>query len=1031
MTLTRISLGNPVAVIVAGILIVIFGTLSLLRLPIQMTPEIERPEISIRTPWRSSAPNEVESEIIEPQEDVLRSVPGLLKMSSTASFGSGSVQLEFAIGTDMNRALIEVMNRLNQVPRYPVDANEPVISVGGNRFEKVIAWFAVRRKPGNETPIDSYQDFLEETVITRLERVPGVSRTGAFGGRTHEVRITFDPYKAANIGLDLTAISGELGANANISAGSTEVGRRQYTVRFSGKYEIESLGDLVLAWREGEPVRLRDIAKIEMAMVDPSTVLHQNGGPSIAVNIIPESGVNVLEVMAAIKATVADLNGNELDRAGLEMSQNYDESIYVLSSIGMVRNNLLLGMGLAIVVLWWFLRKFRATLIVALAIPLCMFAAFIVLNTVGRTLNIISLAGLAFATGMVLDAAIVVLENIFRQREEGRSGDEASERGTLQVWGALLASTATTVAIFMPVVFLQDEAGQLFGDLAITISAAVTASLLVAVTVLPSAASNWIKGSAIEDVHRHWWRWITDHIMTWTDTPGRRRRWVGALTMVPLVLVILLKPAADYLPEGKRNFIFGFMVAPPGLGIETAKKEVMSVIDQRLAPHINGEHRLQMDSYFLGSSRGFGTFIGGTATDPGDVDELIGVFNAEILTGFPDTFAFAGRRAIFGGSRGGRQINVDLHADSFESLITAGQAGFAAILTALPGATVRPLPGLEQAEPELRLIPDDRRIAEVGWNRARMATIIRAMGDGAFMGEYFDGTRRYNVIMRAEEWYSPEELAALPVATAGGEVLTIGELARVTRTSGPSQIRRVDRKRTLTLQVTPPGAMALEEAISKIDEQVLPAILEQLPQEASIRMRGTAEALEQALKSMSGSFALAIVILYLLISALFRSFRDSLLVIMSIPMATVGGVISLRLMDVALFASGGQQMDLLTMIGFVILLGLVVNNSILLVYRSRDAEREGMARRDAVESAVRLRLRPILMSTMTSVFGMLPLMLMPGSGTELYRGMATVIVGGMLVSALFTLILLPSLLRTNETAFPAKRTGSTATLGQA
>jgi multidrug efflux pump subunit AcrB len=1018
-------LGNPVAVIVAGILVVIFGTLSLLRLPVQMTPEIERPEISIRTPWRASAPNEVESEIIEPQEDVLRSVPGLIRMTSTASFGSGSIQLEFDIGTDMNRALIEVMNRLNQVPRYPVDANEPVISVGGNDFGKVIAWFAITRLPGNDRPIESYQDFVEDNVITRIERVPGVSRTGAFGGRQHEVRITFDPYKAANIGLDLTAVSGELGANANISAGSTEVGRRQYTVRFSGKYEVESLGDLVLEWREGKPIRLKDIATISMTMVDPSTILHQNGGPSIAMNVTPESGVNVLEVMAALKETVADLDANELKRAGLTIRQDYDESQYVTSSINMVRNNLMVGMTLAIIVLWWFLRKFRATLIVALSIPLCLFASFVMLNSLGRTLNIISLAGLAFATGMVLDAAIVVLENIFRQRESGLDGDKASERGTMQVWGALLASTATTVAIFMPVVFLEDEAGQLFGDLAITISAAVIASLLVAVTVLPTAASNFVKGSGIKDVHRHWWRWVTDHIMSWTETPARRRTWVLVLTITPLVLVLLLKPSADYLPEGKQNFIFGFMLAPPGQGVETAKEEVMNVLDERLAPHINGEHEVQMESYFVGSSKGFGTFFGGRAVDPDDVDRMLGIFNSSILRGFPDPIAFANRAALFGGARGGRQISVDLHADNFESLINAGQVGFRTIMTALPGSNVRPLPGLEQAEPELRLIPDDRRIAEVGWNRSRMATIIRAMGDGAFMGEYFDGTRRYNVILRAEEWYTPEELAALPVATASGEIQTIGELTQVVRTAGPSQILRVDRKRTLTLQVTPPSGMAMEDAIKIIDNDVVPVILDLLPQNASIKLRGTAEALDEALKSMSGSFALAIVILYLLISALFRSFRDSLLVILTIPMATVGGVISLRIMDLVLSSSGGQQMDLLTMIGFVILLGLVVNNAILLVYRARDGEREGLSRRDAVESAVRLRLRPILMSTMTSVFGMLPLMLIPGSGTELYRGMASVIVGGMLVSMLFTLLLLPSLLRARENQFPG--TQKTAT----
>jgi multidrug efflux pump subunit AcrB len=620
---------------------------------------------------------------------------------------------------------------------------------------------------------------------------------------------------------------------------------------------------------------------------------------------------------------------------------------------------------------------------------------------------------------MVLDAAIVVLENIFRQREAGLRGDEASMRGVTQVWGALLASTATTVAIFMPVIFLQNEAGQLFSDLAVTISAAVVASMLVAVTVLPAAAANWIKGEAIDDHHRNWWRWVTSHIMSWTNTSRKRWTWIGTLILAPLLIAFLLMPPADYLPEGKKNFFMGFMVTPPGMGMQTANDELVDVIDQRLAPYLSGEKQPQLKSYFLGSAKSWGTFIGGEAVNDDEVDELIGVFNREIMTGFPDTFGFAGRDPIFGGSRGGRMIEIDLSANSFDSLLDAGRAGFFAVLEALPEANVRPVPGLEMAEPEIRLIPDDRKIAEAGWNRSNVATVVRAMGDGAFLGEYFDGNRRFNVIMRAEGWYSPEELSALPVATASGEVLALGELTRVTRTAGPSQIRRIDRKRTLTLEVTPPAMMAMEEALRIIKEKVAPAIMANMPVDGTIKYRGTAEALDEALTSMTGSFILAVVILYLLISALFRSFRDSLLVITTLPMATVGGIVALRMVDLALFASGGQKMDLLTMIGFVILLGLVVNNAILLVYRARDAEREGMSRRDAVESAVRLRLRPILMSTATSIFGMLPLMLMPGAGTELYRGMASVIVGGMLVSTLFTLVLLPSLLRMNEETKPA------------
>ena len=269
------------------------------------------------------------------------------------------------------------------------------------------------------------------------------------------------------------------------------------------------------------------------------------------------------------------------------------------------------------------------------------------------------------------------------------------------------------------------------------------------------------------------------------------------------------------------------------------------------------------------------------ATNREEFDQLLAVFNREIMTGFPDTFGFVGRAGVFGGSRGGRRIDVDLSAESFESLLAAGRTGFYLLMQEMPGAQIQPQPGLELAEPEIRLLPDDRKIAEAGWNRTQLSTAIRAMGDGAFLGEYFDGTRRYNVVLRAENWYSPEELGAIPVATTSGDVMALGELVRVTRTAGPSSIRRVDRKRTLTLQVTPPSQMSMEEALGIIQEKVAPAILASMPEDGTVKYRGTAEALDEALTSMSGSFILAVVILYLLISALFRSFKDSLLVILT------------------------------------------------------------------------------------------------------------------------------------------------------
>ena len=1008
MPLTRLGLGNPVAVAVGCILLVIFGLLSLSRLPIQMTPNIDRPTISISTGWRAAAPNEIESEILEPQENQLRDVPGLQRMTATAQQGRGSINLEFGVGADLNRALIEVINRLNQVPRYPADASEPTVRVGSDQFGDTIAWFAIRPLPGNDRPIIEYQDFLEQVVRERLERIEGVSSANPRGGRPFEVRITFDPYQAAAIGIDLTRIGQRLGANADVSGGFQEVGRRQYTLRFAGQYSIADLSNLVLEWRDGRPVFLGDVATIERVMRDSSGVMTQNGGPSISMNVIAEPGVNVLEVMANLKAAVEELRESHLTPAGLMITQSSDDTIYIRQSMAMVATNLLVGMSLAILVLWLFFRKLRATLMVALAIPLCLCFAFLVLDGAGRTLNVISLAGLAFATGMVLDAAIVVLENIVRQREMGRGAYEASDRGAGQVWGALLASTATTVAIFVPVIFLQDEAGQLFADLAVVISAAIVCSLMVAIMVLPTASYRLLGEERLVDRHAHWWQAGTDLVMRITDTPRRRWGWIGGLTAVPILVAVLLLPPADYLPEGNRNFIFGFIQTPSGMGPDTAERELVAVINERMRPYLTGEQSPKIENSFLGFF-GSGAFFGIRASNDKEVDELLRVVNSEFLVGFPDTFGAANRSPIFGG-RGSRRIDVDLQAADFEDLLEAGQIGFAAIQQAMPGANVRPQPGLELAEPELRLVPDDRRIAELGWTRSDVAFLMRALGNGAFLGDYFDGDRRLDVIMRGERWVTPEELLSMPLATPSGEVATLGELTRLERTAGPNQIRRVDRRRTLSLQVTPPSGMPMETALEILSSQVEPVIRAALPADGVITYRGTAEALNETLRNLAGSFVLAIILLYLLISALFQSFRDAVLVLLTIPMATVGGIVALRITG----ALTGQAMDMLTMIGFVILLGLVVNNAILLVYRARDGEREGLGRRDAVETAVRLRLRPILMSTTTSLFGMLPLLLLPGSGTELYRGLASVIIGGLALSTLFTLVLLPSLLRLNE-----------------
>lgn len=1008
---TKAALSNPVATLVAVLLVILFGALSLERLPVQLTPEVEKPEITIRTAWRAAAPEEVEAEIIEPQEKVLRGLPGMTEMLSKAQRGQGEITISFAIGQDLGRGLLEVLNRLNRVARYPDDADEPVISTVGGR-SRAVAWFIIKAIDGNSRDIQSYQDYVEEVIQTRFERVPGVALSEVRGGREREVRITFDPYRAASLGVELPQAAILAGRNEDVSAGEANVGKRRFTLRFTGAFDAKQLGELVLEWREGRPVMLRDIADIDVRMVDRKSFVITKGEHAMAVNAHREIGVNVLDVMKGLQQAAAELRDGPLKRARLSFEQVYDETVYIYRSIEMLSSNLALGICLAVAVLWWFLRKFRATLIVAIAIPASIFSAFLVLDSSGRTLNVISLAGLAFAVGMTLDAAIVVLENIVRLRERGEPGDAAALKGPTQVWGALLASTATTVAIFLPVVFLEDEAGQLFADLALTIASAVVASLVFSLTVIPTAARSWLSHVKLEDNHAAWWRGMTRGIIRLTDTPARRAVWIVLLVSLPLGASIWLMPKADYLPEGNRNLAFAFIIPPPGVNINHIEKEMGDVIAARIAPYLSGEKQPMVKHYFFVAFPR-GVFMGVRAEDDERIGELVPVLN-EVIRGFPDTLAFAKRLSLFGGFGEGRTIDVNLQGRNLETVMQAAQVAFGTIAGVMPNANVRPFPDLELAEPELRLVPDERRIREAGWNRETMAQVARALGEGLFVGDYFDGENRLDIIVRVQPWDTPEELAAIPLATPAAGVLPVGELTRVERTAGPSEIRRLDRRRTVTLQVTPPENVSLEETLQILKSQVSPVVDGFLPEDGEIRYTGTADKLETALREMGGSFLLAIAILFLLMAALFRSFVDSLLVLLALPLATVGSATALHIMNewLGIF----QPMDLLTMVGFIILLGLVVNNAILLVHQTRAAERDGLSRRDAVEDAVSRRLRPILMTTLTSIFGMLPLLVVPGAGTELYRGLAAVIIGGMCVSTAFTLILLPSLLRIGEGA---------------
>jgi len=1008
MSITEKAVKNPAGVAVAVAIITLFGLFSLKSLPVQLFPEIELPQISVFASWRAASPHEVESEILDPMEEVLQGMPGMEVMSSNAFNGGAWINMEFTLGTDMQATLMEVIGRLNRLPSMPADSDPPVVNLGGGGggANQALSWFFVQKLPGTPGKIEEYGQFITDTVKPKLESIDGVAGVQVNAGAPKELQITIDPYRAAEYGIELGSVAARASRSNDVSGGFVDVGRRQYTLRFEGRYDPVQFRDMILEWREGRPIRLGDIADVQVARGKKNQLAIQNGNPAMSLRVDRANGANVLGTLTLVKEAVAELREGPLASAGLDIQQSFDASVFINRAVSMVTNNLILGVLLAVGVLWLFLRDTRATVLIATAIPISLLSTFIVLGLTGRSLNVISLAGLAFAVGMVLDAAIVVSENIVRLRERGEPPSVAALTGTGQVKGALLASTATTVAIFLPVLFLQDVEGQLFADLALTISIAVVISLIVALTILPTVAGSWLKARKLEQGRAQVWSRLARSLMKVSATGTRRLILIVGLVSAPLFLSWLLFPQLDYLPPVKRDAVDAFLQFPPGSNVETNEREIISKLVERLQPYMDGVKEPALKNYYILTWPGGGT-IGARALDQSKVDDLLAIVRDEVLVDIPDFRGFAMQGNLFGGFGGGRDISMHIQsADQAGLYATAGETQ-AKLVETFPGANVQTNPGIELAEPELRVIPDDSRINEVGMDRRGVASLVRTLGNGLWLGEYFNGETRMDIIMRAEGWQTPEQLATTPIMTPGGEVVPLSELVTIERTTGPGQVRRVNGRRTVSVNLSPPDKVSLETAIEQIKAKVEPAVRANLPADGSIQYGGSADSLREAIKTMSRNFIMALFILFMLMAGLFRSLKDSALVVLTIPLAGVGGVIAIQTMNLFTF----QPMDLLTMIGFIILLGLVVNNAILLVDQTRQAERKGSDRHSAVESALRIRLRPIFMSTLTSIFGMLPLLLLPGEGSVIYRGLAASIVGGMAFSLVFTLLLLPCLLR--------------------
>lgn len=1167
----RWSINKPVSVAVGVILVVMFGLIGLGAIPIQLTPTVDRPNIEVTTRWPGRSPQEIVDNITREQEKRLKNVSNLKRMRSTSTEGQSTISLEFYLGADISRALQEVSDSLRQVPSYPAEVDEPTIKAADGASENAIAWIIVDVDPAKrhkhpDFDITTLYDALDKEVKPFLERIDGVAEVNVFGGREREVRVLLDPVKLAQRRLTFNEVIGALQAeNRNISAGSIAEGKRDYRVRIVGQFATEQdVLDTIVAYRPAadspgaalKPVYVRDLGDVEFGHAKKRGFVRSLGQPCIAINAVRQANANVVEVMAELRKRLEEVRSDILPKLGgdvgpdLRIRQVYDETTYIDSAIDLVTTNLWVGGIIATLVLLVFLRSFTATGVVALAIPISVIGTFLAMVAFGRTLNVISLAGLAFATGMVVDNAIVVLENTVRRVRAGDSPRLAAYWGAKEVWVAVLASTLTTVAVFVPVLTIREEAGQLFRDISLAIASAVMFSLVVSITVIPSAGARLLSAHKPESqrsaLRRGFDRlfglapllqrladrladallWLMTGWRGWTLRPAI----VVAMAALSLWGSMKLMPPLDYLPTGNRNLVFGGLLIPPGYSVEQ-QESIATRIEQQIRPYIevDADDRaavaalppiprfpptlppydpVPINNFFIAGFNG-GMFCGATSAWPQVVIPVGGVLTNAMNT-IPDAYGGARQSAIFGrGVGGGNSVKVEISGPDLSRVVAAAQFMFMTAGAEQGGygmRNVQPEPSnflLGQPEATVRLNQHGR---ELGLTVRDVGVAVRGLFDGAFVDDFRLGGDTVDMVLlpRGGRLEYQEQLAAVPVATPAGPVVPLDTVVTLERTTAPQAIQRSEELPSVTINIAPPVGVTVDEVMTRVREDFLPRAERAGLIDASMRVRleGTAASLDEVRAALFGKatpgapladwqkgvlwvcaglcalgllaaayslarglgllarrggsrptrsgafygavgvlllttivvgllagvtsqpqfltarFIWALLVTYLLMCSVFESFLYPLVIMFSVPLAVVGGFAGLRIVHNITLADptiAPQQLDVLTMLGFVILIGTVVNNAILIVEQSLNfenpgrygAEGERMPLFRAIRASVASRFRPIFMTTCTTLGGMLPLVVAPGSGSEMYRGLGAVVLGGLACSTVFTLVLVP------------------------
>ncbi len=1003
MFLSDLSIKQPVLATMIAASLVTLGVYSYRQLSVDQFPDVEIPVLTVQTLYPGAGPGTVEREVTKRIEEALNTISGVRHISSTSYEGLSAIVIEFRLGTNIHTAQQDAQAKINAIRAdFPKDMEEPVIQrIDFNAMPIVSVSIESSR-----ADIKTLSSLAEKTVKKQLETVTGVGEVKIIGLARREVQALVDPAKLKALGLTYAEVSMALQReNLELPAGKLEQGDREPLVRVAGKFRsVDEFRHLIVAARGGRPIFLPEIARIADGVEERRSAALINHDEGLVLNIVKQSGANTVEVADEIERAITAIN-SELP-SHIRLRKVVDQSLFIRESIEDVQVTLVLGGLLTVFIVFLFLNSWRSTVITGLALPVSVISTFIVMRALGFTLNILTLMGLSLAIGLLIDDAIVVRENIVRHMHAGADHYTAAREATNEIGLAVMATTFTIIAVFVPVAFMGGIIGRFFYQFGITVGFAVLVSLYVSFTIDPMLSSRWYDPAADPKVPRRllgrWLGRMNDHMEGLQSVLGGtlgwslRHRWAVMLLgtgAVALSLMLFGKLGSAFMPEADPGELMVNYRATPGISLDRSEQ-----IARQLVAEIRGNPAVTYTYSSIGGDR-FPVNEGSIyiRLTPREGREHFLVVKSELrerLTRFPGVTTSVGSANA---NMEGKPIQITLRGADLTRLTAIGNSVMQ-LMRSVPGAT-----DIDTSEdmprPEIRVDVNRRAAGDLGLDLGTVASTVRGFIAGEVVSQFEDPDGdSYDVRLRLDTTFRERnpQLLALDLPAQGGRALVpLSQVASIDSSTAPSKISRRDLMREVRLTANTEGR-SLGEIVNDIKAG---AAKLSLPPGYSIGYTGTAEDMEESFRYVGESLVLAVILIYAILASQFRSFLQPLAIMLSLPLSLVGVAGMLYLVK--------DTLNIMSMIGLILLMGLVTKNAILVVDFTNVQRRAGMARTEAVISAARVRLRPILMTTLAMIFGMLPLAFEWGAGAEFRAPMARAVIGGLITSTLLTLIVVP------------------------